>query len=53
MHAEDVVVDHRGQGQAVEHRVAPFPHLLAELVSEPVLSRTETEKKMVGDFVSS
>lgn len=37
MHAEDVVVDHRGQGEAVEHRVAPFPYLLAQLVSEAVL----------------
>ena len=37
MHAEDVVIDDRGQGQAVKHRVAPFPHLLAQLVSEPVL----------------
>jgi hypothetical protein len=29
VHAEDVVVDHGAEGQAVEHLVDRLPHLLA------------------------
>lgn len=37
MDAEDIVVDHRREGQAIEHRVAAFPHFLAELFPESIL----------------
>lgn len=50
MDAEDVVVDHRREGQAVEYRVASFPHLFSELVPEPVLFVPRKRKKKKQDF---
>lgn len=46
VHAEDVPIYHAGEGHAVKHGVASFPHVLPERIPEPVLGETN-EKKVV------
>lgn len=38
MNAKNVVVDHPGQRQPIEHGVARLPHLLSEVVAESILT---------------
>lgn len=42
MNAEYVVIDYRRQGKTVEHSVTPFPYLLPQIFSEPILAKANS-----------
>lgn len=41
MHTEDIVIDYRRKGEAIEHGITSFPHLFAQLISESILRVAE------------
>lgn len=47
MNAKNIVVDHPGQGQPIEHGVARLPDLLSEVVAESILTAVRNARRDV------